>query len=77
MDFVETTTDNSIHYEDNFKKKFKYYKAKKAKHSLRDVISIDVNQDNEVRNRNFSLFCIIAVINNSYNHMRSLINKVN
>lgn len=49
MDIVEKTADNSIELEDNFKKKFKYYKANKVKPSLRDVISVDVIKDDEVR----------------------------
>lgn len=49
MNIVEKTIDNSIELEDNFKKKFKYYKVNKAKPSLHNVISVDVIKDDEVR----------------------------
>lgn len=77
MDCEEKIPDNSIEFEDNFKKQFKYYKANnKAKATFHDVISVDVIKDDEVRIfRNFKFCCIIAVKNTRCNHI-SYIYKV-
>lgn len=58
---MEKTADNSIELEDNFKKKFKYYKANKAKPSLRDVISVDFIKDDKVSVAIFQAFFSFSV----------------
>lgn len=71
MECEEKMPDNSIEFEDNFKKQFKFYKAnKKAKPSFLDVISVDVIKDDEVRiYRDFQFCSIIAVKNIRCNHI--------
>lgn len=41
--------NNCTEFEDNFKKKFKYYKVNKRKPYFDDVISVDIINDDKVR----------------------------
>lgn len=59
MEIVKKTSNNFMEFDDNFKKKFKYYKANKPKPSFHDVISVDVIKDDKVGIHRISLSFLV------------------